>query len=82
MVGPAHVLTGDGAVGYAVDWTGGFTGHAPAVLRPRRLPRSPPSRLCADAGVAVVPQGGTPGWSEAASRCAAEWCSAWPGWTG
>ena len=33
VVGQAHVLTGDAAAGYAVDWTGGFTGHPPAVLR-------------------------------------------------
>ena len=34
VVGAAHVLTGDAAAGYAVDWTGGFAGSTPAVLRP------------------------------------------------
>src|SRR5215831_4320187 len=34
VVGEAHVLTGDAAAGYAVDWTGRFRGNAPAVLRP------------------------------------------------
>ena len=34
VVGESHVLTADAAAGYTVDWTGGFTGHAPAVLRP------------------------------------------------
>jgi FAD/FMN-containing dehydrogenase len=34
IVGSEHVLTGDAAAGYAVDWTGGFRGHTPAVLRP------------------------------------------------
>ena len=62
VVGPAHVLTGDAAAGYAVDWTGGFTGHAPAVLRPRDTGQAAALlALCADAGVAVVPQGGNTG---------------------
>src|SRR5262245_3930825 len=53
VVGPAHVLTGDAAAGYAVDWTGGFTGHAPAVLRPRDTAEAAALlALCADAGVA------------------------------
>jgi FAD/FMN-containing dehydrogenase len=62
VVGPAHVLTGDAAAGYAVDWTGGFTGRAPAVLRPRDTGEAAALlALCADAGVAVVPQGGNTG---------------------
>ena len=34
VVGEVHVLTGDATAGYAGDWTSGFAGHAPAVLRP------------------------------------------------
>jgi FAD/FMN-containing dehydrogenase len=62
VVGQAHVLTGDAAAGYAVDWTGGFAGHAPAVLRPRDTAEvAGLLRLCGEAGVAVVPQGGNTG---------------------
>ena len=62
VVGQSHVLTGDAAAGYAVDWTGGFTGHAPAVLRPAGTAEvAALLGLCADAGVAVVPQGGNTG---------------------
>jgi FAD/FMN-containing dehydrogenase len=62
VVGEAHVLTGDAAVGYAVDWTGGFAGHTPAVLRPRDTAEvAGLLRLCGEAGVAVVPQGGNTG---------------------
>ncbi|MBO0777112.1 MAG: FAD-binding oxidoreductase, partial [Actinobacteria bacterium] len=62
VVGDAHVLTGDATAGYAVDWTGAFTGHTPAVLRPRDTAEvSALLALCADAGVAVVPQGGNTG---------------------
>jgi FAD/FMN-containing dehydrogenase len=62
VVGPTHVLTGDAAAGYAVDWTGGFTGHAPAVLRPGGTAEvAALLGLCAGAGTAVVPQGGNTG---------------------
>ena len=62
VAGDAHVLTGDAAAGYAVDWTGGFTGQTPAVLRPRDTAEvAALLKLCADAGVAVVPQGGNTG---------------------
>ena len=62
VVGESHVLTGDAAAGYTVDWTGGFTGHAPAVLRPGGTAEvAALLGLCADAGVAVVPQGGNTG---------------------
>jgi FAD/FMN-containing dehydrogenase len=62
VVGGAHVLTGDAAAGYAIDWTGGFTGRTPAVLRPRDTGQvAALLALCADAGVAVVPQGGNTG---------------------
>ena len=62
MVGDAHVLTGDAAAGYAVDWTGRFRGHAAAVLRPGDTGQvAAVLALCRDAGVAVVPQGGNTG---------------------
>src|SRR5262245_66331963 len=62
VVGDAHVLTGDAAAGYAVDWTGGFTGQTPAVLRPSDTGQvAAMLALCADAEVAVVPQGGDTG---------------------
>jgi FAD/FMN-containing dehydrogenase len=62
VVGEAHVLTGDATAGYAVDWTGGFRGHTPAVLRPRDTTEvAAVLRLCRDAGAPVVPQGGNTG---------------------
>ncbi|HEY5987491.1 MAG TPA: FAD-binding oxidoreductase [Streptosporangiaceae bacterium] len=62
IVGDGHVLTGDSAAGYAVDWTGGFRGHAPAVVRPRDTAEvAAVLTLCGEAGVAVVPQGGNTG---------------------
>src|SRR4029077_20700154 len=62
VVGAAHVLTGDAAAGYAVDWTGGFAGSTPAVLRPGDTEQvAALLALCADAGVPVVPQGGNTG---------------------
>ena len=75
IVGPEHVLTGDAAAGYAVDWTGRFRGSAAAVVRPPDTAAvAAVLALCSDAGVAVVPQGGTPGWSAAGCRCTARWC--------
>ncbi len=62
VVGDAHVLTGDATAGYAVDWTGRFRGHAPAVLRPADTAEvAAVLALCRDAGVPVVPQGGNTG---------------------
>jgi FAD/FMN-containing dehydrogenase len=62
VAGEAHVLTGDATAGHAVDWTGAFAGHAPAVLRPADTGQvAALLALCADAGVAVVPQGGNTG---------------------
>jgi FAD/FMN-containing dehydrogenase len=61
-VGEAHVLTGDATAGYVVDWTGGFHGHTPAVLRPGSTAEvGTLLALCSDAGVPVVPQGGNTG---------------------
>src|SRR6202042_1002663 len=62
VVGPRHVLTGDSAAGYAVDWTGRFPGDPPAVLRPRDTEQvAALLRLCSGAGGPVVPQGAKPG---------------------
>jgi len=62
VVGAEHVLTGDAAAGYAVDWTGRFRGRAAAVVRPRDT-ESVAAVLtrCRDAAVPVVPQGGNTG---------------------
>jgi FAD/FMN-containing dehydrogenase len=62
VMGEAHVLTGDAAAGFGVDWTGAFTGSPAAVLRPGSTAEVAQAlRLCADAGLAVVPQGGNTG---------------------
>jgi FAD/FMN-containing dehydrogenase len=62
VVGPEHVLTGDAAAGYAVDWTGRFRGQAAAAVRPRDTAEvAAVLVLCRDAGVPVVPQGGNTG---------------------
>ena len=62
MVGEHHVLTGAAADGFAVDWTGRFRGHAPAVVRPRDTAEvAQILALCAEADVPVVPQGGNTG---------------------
>lgn len=62
VVGGDHVLSGDAAAGFAVDWTGRFRGHAAVVVRPRDTVQvARVLRLCADAGVPVVPQGGNTG---------------------
>jgi FAD/FMN-containing dehydrogenase len=62
VVGDAHVLTGEAAAGYAVDWTSRFHGYAPAVLRPADTGQvAAVLRLCREAGVPVVPQGGNTG---------------------
>src|SRR6516165_11150579 len=62
VVGAAHVLTGDATAGYAVDWTGAFHGHTPAVLRPGSTAEvATLLALCGDAGLPVVPQGGNTG---------------------
>jgi FAD/FMN-containing dehydrogenase len=61
-VGSQHVLTGDATAGYAVDWTGRFHGHPPAVVRPRDTSQvAAVLALCSRAGIAVVPQGGNTG---------------------
>ena len=62
VVGGPHVLAGDAAAGYAVDWTGRFRGDPAAVVRPRDTAQvAAVLALCAGAGVPVVPQGGNTG---------------------
>jgi FAD/FMN-containing dehydrogenase len=62
VIGDTHVLTGDATAGYAVDWTGRFRGHAPAVLRPADTAQvAGVLAVCHRAGVPVVPQGGNTG---------------------
>jgi FAD/FMN-containing dehydrogenase len=62
IAGASHVLTGAATAGYSVDWTGRFRGNAAAVVRPADTEQvAAVLRLCTDAGVAVVPQGGNTG---------------------
>src|SRR3990170_3552406 len=63
VVGDQHCLT-DAALraSYETDWTRRFHGSALAVVRPGSVDQvSAVLRLCADAGVALVPQGGNTG---------------------
>jgi FAD/FMN-containing dehydrogenase len=78
-----HQLTaalGDGAVltdpedlaSYVTDWTGEFSGSTTAVVRPADTAEVATAvRLCAEAGVAVVPQGGNTGLAGGATPDAA-----------
>ncbi|MFD9353826.1 FAD-binding oxidoreductase [Streptomyces sp. NPDC060031] len=63
VVGDAHVLS-DPALraSYETDFTGRYTGPARLVVRPADTAQVAETvRLCRDAGVAVVPQGGNTG---------------------
>jgi len=63
IVGSAHLLT-DPAItaSYSTDWTGRFRGETPAVVRPSdRDQVAAIVRVCRDARVAIVPQGGNTG---------------------
>ncbi len=63
IVGAAHVLDEpDMKAGYEIDWTGRFTGRAQVVVRPGSTEEvAAVVRRCAEAGVAIVPQGGNSG---------------------
>jgi len=62
VVGAAHVVTGDGAAGYGIDWTGRYRGQPAAVVRPRDTAEvAAVLALCTEAGLPVVPQGGNTG---------------------
>ena len=63
IVGEHNVLVdADLQAGYEVDWTGRFRGRTPAVVRPASTEEvAAVVRCCAEAGAAVVPQGGNTG---------------------
>jgi FAD/FMN-containing dehydrogenase len=63
VVGAAHVLTEpDDIAPYVTDWRGRYTGPALAIVSPGDTPQvAEVVRLCAQAGIAVVPQGGNTG---------------------
>ncbi|MCS6891809.1 MAG: FAD-binding oxidoreductase [Rhodovarius sp.] len=59
LLGPAGVLTGADMAPHLTDWRGLYRGRALAVLRPASTEQvAELVRLCAAAGVAMVPQGG------------------------
>ncbi|MER7299153.1 FAD-binding oxidoreductase [Nocardioides sp. NPDC127514] len=62
-LGESSVLTDPADMAaYVTDWTGSFTGAALAVVRPASTAEVATAvRLCAEAGVGVVPQGGNTG---------------------
>ena len=58
-LGPSGILTGADTAAYATDWRRLFQGTTPAVLRPRTTAEVAAAvRICAAAGVPIVPQGG------------------------
>ncbi|MFC7492647.1 MULTISPECIES: FAD-binding oxidoreductase [unclassified Nocardioides] len=70
LIDRLHAALGDGAVlthtddvaPYVADWTGRFRGAAVAVVRPADTEQvAAVVRICAEVGVAVVPQGGNTG---------------------
>ena len=62
ITGPANVLTGDETARYSHDWTGKYVWTPRAVVRPaNREEVAATLRLCAEAGVPVVPTGGGTG---------------------
>ncbi|HEY3942820.1 MAG TPA: FAD-binding oxidoreductase [Acidimicrobiales bacterium] len=63
MVGRPHLVEDPELVAsYVVDWTGRFAGGSPAVVRPGTPAEvAAVLALCAEHGVAVVPQGGNTG---------------------
>ena len=67
-LGEANVLTGADAQPYLTDWRQAVTGRAMAVLRPGDTGEvAQVVRLCAAAGVPIVPQGGNTGQVAAAT---------------
>jgi D-lactate dehydrogenase (cytochrome) len=63
VLGIDHVITQpEDMLPYLTDWRGRFTGNAIAVLRPANTAEVASTvKLCAQAGVAIVPQGGNTG---------------------
>lgn len=62
-VGAAHVVTDpQSRAGYEIDWTRRFGGPCAAVVRPGSADEvSKVVRICAEAGVGIIPQGGNTG---------------------
>ena len=62
-IGATHVITAEADMAsYLIDWRRRYTGRAQAVLRPGSVDEvAALVRLCAEAGVPVVPQGGNTG---------------------
>ena len=63
VVGDNHLLQdADLTAGYSTDWTGRFQGHTPLVVRPANtFELAQVVILVAEAGLAIVPQGGNTG---------------------
>lgn len=63
VVGDGHVLTDASDVApYVTDWRGRYSGSALAIVSPGDTPQvAEVVRLCAEAGAAIVPQGGNTG---------------------
>ena len=62
IVGPTHVLTGDGLESYEQDWRKRARGRALAVVRPGSTQEvADVVKACSDARVSIVPQGGNTG---------------------
>ena len=58
-LGVRGLLEGRDTAGYVEDWRGLYRGRTPAVIRPENTAELAGAvRLCAQAGVAMVPQGG------------------------
>src|SRR6185437_14737370 len=62
VVGKAQVLTGADAQAYETDWRERYRGHALAVVRPGSAEEvAAVVRLCTQANIPIVPQGGNTG---------------------
>ncbi|HSJ85270.1 MAG TPA: FAD-binding oxidoreductase [Acidimicrobiia bacterium] len=63
VLGPEHVLTdSDMIAGYVRDWTGRWTGHTRAVVRPGSVEEvQEVVRICHEHSLPLVPQGGNTG---------------------
>ncbi|WP_119678314.1 FAD-binding oxidoreductase [Indioceanicola profundi] len=62
LLGPGNVLTGAEMAPYAFEWRGIETTHPAAVLRPGSTEEvTAVVRLCGEAGVPLIPQGGNTG---------------------
>lgn len=67
-VGASNVLTGDEALPYLTDWRKHTTGRAVAIVRPGNVEQTAAVvKLCAQARIAIVPQGGNTGQAAGAT---------------